>query len=340
MRGRCLISSAIVVALAACGTPSSAPHVAWPRFGPTRPGVVIAGHTNTVPDLVGPVDGSARLTIITEGNHFPVLLPLVFEGFPAWNETQPGCRIEANEILVITLPQAMVVRALREGSLQLGNLVLPFESDRVYPDIVMGGEEALRTLARAGIVEPQAFVIARHRGMGLLVRRDRADTLATLDRLIASDASVVLATPDEPGARRQYVDTLVALAGDRAADRLLTREVETFSGRLGIQHRDVPYAILTGVADAGLIFRHLAQFYAEREPERLAFVPIAGAEAFGNEIAMSRSTHAATDPAVACFERFLLANAPAAYGAAGFVAPPALEVGRRIELRTAPRSGD
>ena len=55
--------------------------IEWPRFGPERDVPELSGHTNAVPDLVGPVDGSARLTIFTEGNHFPALLPVVLDEF-------------------------------------------------------------------------------------------------------------------------------------------------------------------------------------------------------------------------------------------------------------------
>jgi predicted DNA-binding ribbon-helix-helix protein len=34
----------------------------------------------------------------------------------------------------------------------------------------------------------------------------------------------------------------------------MSHEVRTFPGRLGIQHRDVPYALLNDIADGGLIF--------------------------------------------------------------------------------------
>ena len=66
----------------------------------------------------------------------------------------------------------------------------------------------------------------------------------------------------EPGARNQYQATIQALLGKEAATALLARESRTFPGRLGIQHRDVPYAVLSDIADGGIIFSHLAAFYA------------------------------------------------------------------------------
>jgi hypothetical protein len=42
----------------------------------------------------------------------------------------------------------------------------------------------------------------------------------------------------------------------------MVKEVPTFPGRLGIQHRDVPYAILNNIANGGLIFSRPASYFA------------------------------------------------------------------------------
>ena len=46
---------------------SVAASVTWPVFGPQRMLPSLEGLTDTVPDFVGPLDGSAELTIFTEG---------------------------------------------------------------------------------------------------------------------------------------------------------------------------------------------------------------------------------------------------------------------------------
>src|SRR5262249_54325311 len=92
--------------------PAQAQSVPWPSQGPARGYLHLHGHVDHVPDFVGPIDGSAKLTIFTEGNHFPVLLPLLFNAFPAWCRSTGACQIDPVEILVITLPQPMVVEML------------------------------------------------------------------------------------------------------------------------------------------------------------------------------------------------------------------------------------
>jgi len=102
-------------------------------------------------------------------------------------------------------------------------------------------------------------------------------------------AATAMASESEPGARNQYRATLEALAGKDATAELLAHEIRTFPGRLGIQHRDVPYAVLNDIADGGIIFSHLAAFYAHTYPDRLRAVAVPDAERFGQELALART---------------------------------------------------
>src|SRR5262249_34200316 len=114
-----LLAPAIVLAAVSAG----AQNVVWPAFGPVRNLLRFDGFTDTVPDFVGPIDGSAELTIFTEGDHYPVLLPLVLQRFPEWCRATGACDADPAKILVITLPQPMIVRMLTEGGISLGNTV-------------------------------------------------------------------------------------------------------------------------------------------------------------------------------------------------------------------------
>jgi len=145
-------------------------------------------------------------------------------------------------------------------------------------------------------------VFARHRGLGLLLKRDLTD-IGDVESFRARAARIVLASESEPGARNQYRATLEALAGKDATAELLAHEIRTFPGRLGIQHRDVPYAVLNDIADGGVIFSHLAAFYAHTYPDRLRAVAVADAERFGQELALAR-TEREPSRLTAAFERF------------------------------------
>jgi hypothetical protein len=93
-----------VVGLLAClaASPAAAQNISWPAFGPERSLPRLDGLTDALPDFVGPLDGSAELTIFTEGNHYPVLLPLVLDAFPAWCKDSGACAVDAGKILIVT----------------------------------------------------------------------------------------------------------------------------------------------------------------------------------------------------------------------------------------------
>jgi hypothetical protein len=321
------------IGLIACfaAKPSAAQSIAWPPFGPDRGLLRLDGLTDTLPDFVGPIDGSAELTIFTEGNHYPVLLPLVLDAFPTWCMKTDICRIDGHRILIVTLPQPMILGMLLKGGIRLGNAVLPVGRDqRVFPDLVMAGAEPLRQLASAGIVESRAVVFARHRGLGLLLKQDLAD-VSDIGTFSDRVGRIVIASESEPGARNQYRTTLEAMIGKDATSQLLAREVRTFPGRLGIQHRDVPYAVLNSIADGGIIFSHLAAFYAQAYPDRLRYVAVPEAERFGEEIAIAR-TVGNHGPSTTAFERYFLETAQTAYPKGGFATQGAFRYGAELNL--------
>src|SRR4051812_4755263 len=110
-----LLAPLLILVATLGGSAVMAQSVSWPAFGPVPNLLRFDGFTDTVPDFVGPIDGSAQLTIFTEGNHYPVLLPLVLQRFPEWCRTNHACDADPARILVVTLPQPMVVRMLTEG---------------------------------------------------------------------------------------------------------------------------------------------------------------------------------------------------------------------------------
>ncbi|MEO1333718.1 MAG: substrate-binding domain-containing protein [Myxococcota bacterium] len=305
--------------------------VDWPRFGDSADALELRGHTNEVADLIGPLDGSATLTVFTEGNHFPVLVPMISDELSSWSSYHCDQSLAPDEVLVVTLPQVMIVKALAEERIRLGSAVVPLSLDRVYPDVVMGGREPLGNLAKLGRVRPEAVAFAKHAGLGLLIHRRHVSQIDSLEALADSDLTVVLATPEEAGARSQYLETLDAIIGTEQRERLLRREISSFPGRLGIQHRDVPYALLTGQADVGLIFGHLATFYSGAYPKDLLAIRVPKAKPFGRELYLAQTSDEPS-PAADCFERFVLGQAGNMYPSAGFVSPGEFEFRERIQL--------
>jgi hypothetical protein len=166
--------SATAVAQSAVNLTLPGPLV-WPVVTKVQPDLrSFAGHTDTVPDIVGRIGTPPSLVIFTEGNHLMVLLSEDIVGaFPLWAKSQPQyADLDVDNIVVVTLPQPVVVQMIRTGGIALGNLTLDVSrKSGFYPDIVMAGPDPLREVRKLGVIEPQARFFSRNRGPALLVRK-------------------------------------------------------------------------------------------------------------------------------------------------------------------------
>ena len=129
----------------------------WPALVRPPSGIrSFNGHTDTVLDLVGRIGEPPSLVIFTEGNHLMVLLSDdIIGAFPTWAKSQPQyADLNLDNIVVSTLPQPILVEAIRAGGIALGNLTLEVSRrSGLYPDIFMGYPEPLRLLHERGVVE-------------------------------------------------------------------------------------------------------------------------------------------------------------------------------------------
>src|SRR5215470_7248311 len=112
----------------AIGAGLAAPRpLVWPVVTKLQPGNrSLAGHTDTVPDIVGRIGTPPSLVIFTEGNHFMVVLSDDIVGaFPAWAKAQPQyADLHLDNIVVVTLPQPVCIQMIQTGAVALGNLTL------------------------------------------------------------------------------------------------------------------------------------------------------------------------------------------------------------------------
>ena len=79
------------------------------------------------------------------------------------------------------------------------------------------------------------------------------------------------------------------MIGQEATKSILTHETVTFPGRLGIQHRDVPQAIVARDADVGIILHPLARYFAATYSKLCAILTVLGAEKLFSTIAMAQA---------------------------------------------------
>jgi hypothetical protein len=289
----------------------------WPVVTKLRPGIrLFAGHTDTVPDIVGRIGTPPSLAIFTEGNHLMVLLSEDIVGaFPSWAKSQPQyADLDLDNIVVVTVPQPIVVQMIRTGGIALGNLTLDVSrKSGFYPDIVMGGPGPLRELRELGAIEPQARFFSKNRGFALLVRKGNPLGIHGLTDVARISARIALPDVREAGARARYRAAVDELIGKAAADALFAVEVPHFPGRIGIVHRDLPEMVARGYADVALTQYHLISYWTRIFPNHFELVPVSGAERFFVKIAFGRVIDPLRPRALKAFEEFFFSRAREVY---------------------------
>jgi hypothetical protein len=290
----------------------------WPVVTKLPSGIrSFAGHTDTVPDIVGRIGAPASLVIFTEGNHLMVLLSDDIVGaFPSWAKSQPQyADLDLTNIVVVTLPQPVVVQMIRAGGIALGNLTLDVSrKSGFYPDVVMGGPAPLRELRKLGAIEPQARFFSKNRGLALLVRKGNPLGIRGLTDVVRTGARIAL--PDavqEAGSRARYRAAADELIGKSGADALFAAEAPHFPGRLGIVHRDFPEMVARGYADVALTQYHLVSYWTRLFPNHFELVQVSGAERFSLKIAFARIIDPPHPRAVGAFEAFFFSRARDVY---------------------------
>ena len=298
--------------------PASAEPLVWPVVTKVPAGMrAFAGHTDTVPDIVGRIGTPASLVIFTEGNHLMALLSDdILGAFPSWAKSQPRyADLDLDNIVVVTVPQPAVVQMLRTGAIALGNLVLDVSrKSGFYPDIVMAGPDPLREVRKLNAIEPQARFFSRNRGFALLVRKGNPLGIHGLVDVARSGARIALPeAASEPGARARYRAAVDELIGKPAADQLFAAEAPNFPGRIGIVHRDLPEMVARGYADVALTQYHLISYWTRIFPIHFDLAPIAGAERFPVKIAFARAIDPRRARAAKAFEEFFFSRARDVY---------------------------
>ena len=308
----------------------------WPVVTKVPPDMrSFAGHTDTVPDIVGRIGSPPSLVIFTEGNHLMVLLSEDIVGaFPAWTKSQPQyADLDLENIVVVTLPQPVVIQMIRTGGIALGNLILEVSRrSGFYPDIVMAGPEPLREVRKLGAIESQARFFSRNRGPALLVRKGNPLGIHALTDIARTGARIALPNAVEAAARARYRSAIEGMIGKPASDALFAAEVPDFPGRLGIVHRDLPEMVARGYADVAFTQYHLVSYWTRVFPNHFDLVPVAGAEQFFVKIALARAFDPLRPKPAKAFEEFFFSRARDVYPKYDFARMDDNEFGATLRL--------
>ena len=315
-------------------THSPSEPLVWPALTKLQSGIrSFAGHTDTVLDVIGRIGAPPSVVIFTEGNHLMVLLSDdIIGAFPSWAKSQPEyADLNLDNIVVSTLPQPILIEAIRAGGIALGNLT--FEVSRpsgFYPDIFMGYPEPLRQLHQRGVVEPQARFFCKNRGVMLLVRKGNPLGIRGLSDVLRAGTRIAL--PDAGDVRAACRAAAEALLGKPSADVLFAAEVQSFPGRLGIMHRDLPEMVARNYADVAFTWYHLVSYWARIFPNHFEAVAVPGAEPFFTQIALARAVDPPRPRALEAFDEFFFSRARDVYPRYDFVPMNDDEFGRSLVL--------
>ena len=174
---------------------------------------------------------------------------------------------------------------IANGLIRFGNF-----RGRCRPQVAVGPAELAASLVAAGLTDGGALPICKSRGNVILVKRRNPGKILTVWDLGRKGIRLITPNPEtEQGSFRLYAVSIYRIAqNDKKPPSGMTAEglfnaifngkrggQKWFSGRR-IHHREIPWSVAYGKADAGLIFYHLAKHAKNVFPELFDIVPLGG----------------------------------------------------------------
>lgn len=191
---------------------------------------------------------------------------------------------------------------------QIQNKTLTFGNVRLEcrPIIAVGPKGLMTTLAEGNLIEGVPIPIIKNHGNVILVKKGNPKKIKSIWDLGRRDVKVITSNPKtETGSFLNYRDSIYNIAlndhdkpANWTADRLFNsifnstekleqhdvnhsnksnhrNRIKWLTGKR-IHHREVPWSIAYGQADAGLIFYHLALYMVRTFPDKFDIVPLGG----------------------------------------------------------------
>lgn len=223
--------------------------------------------------------GSCDLVLSTEGNFHPALQD-IWPHFLAKFEDRPLVN------WLYTTSPPISLEQLQHGVVQVGNLYV-----HCRPAVVIASRKIIKKLIKAGFTEGPAIPLLQDRGEMILVKKGNPKGIHSVWDLGRKGVRLVTPNPDlEPGAFGNYAATIAGIAAHdpkppqgMSAARLVDL---IFNGASGdpykwlagprIHHRDLPWSVALGRADAAVILYHLGLYIQQTFPESFDLVPLGG----------------------------------------------------------------
>lgn len=234
--------------------------------------------SNTLFDFHGVID-TCDMVLSTEGNYHMALhdiWPQFIEKFKddplhnAFYSTSPP----------IAIPQ------ISNGGVQFGNLYAA-----CAPSVAVASKRVIDKMIEAGLTEGDAAPIYQDRGEVILVKHGNPKGIKTVWDL--GRKGVRLVTPNaklEPGALKTYVEAIYNIAANDphppkgwTPEKLInvlfngeSQDKYKWLEGARIHHRDEPWSVAYGKADAAVFLYHLARYTKETFPDVFDVIALGG----------------------------------------------------------------
>lgn len=259
------------------GTPEidSPPILAWPTDrGNIQPNLN-DNTANTVHDLHAQID-SCDLMLSTEGNYHPALQDI-------WPVYLAKFKDAPLQNWVYSTSPPVVAQQLANRQLQFGNIY-----SGCRPSVAVANLQVIELLQRDGHTDGQEMPLYKDRGSVILVKRGNPKKIHSVWDLGRIDVHVVTPNPErEKGAFNTYAETIFGIASkDQKAHEGKNAETlfnNIYNGERGkwlagerIHHRNTPWSVAYGRADATVIYSHLARYIKATFPDLFDIIPLGG----------------------------------------------------------------
>lgn len=234
--------------------------------------------SNTLYDLHGAIN-ECDLVLSTEGNYHMALhdvWPLVLKKF----EKEP-----LHNAMYTTSPP-VVVPQLEKGLVQFDNVNLTCR-----PSVMVANKKVIDKVIAAGGSDGDPQPLYQDRGVVILVKKGNPKKIHTVWDLGRKGVHLITPNPDlEAGAFGNYSGVIYNVAANDphppkgwTAEKLFdtvfngkSKDPKKWLAGARIHHRDEPWSVAHGQADAALILYHLGRYTQESFPDTLEIVPIGG----------------------------------------------------------------
>jgi len=251
----------------------------WPADGENQEPSLSEPTANLINDLHAEIN-QCDMVLTTAGNYHMALKEI-------WNMYLK--RFSAEDPLLnwyYTTSPPIAKQQIKNSLVQIGNVSL-----RCRPQIAVGPKGLIGSLVDAGFTIGDAVPISRTRGNVLLLKKGNPKKIRTIWDLGRNYIRVVTPNPSvEPGSFTLYANSVYGIAkNDRNPPVGMTAESlfnaifngggndpqKWLSGKR-IHHREIPWSITYGKADAAVIFYHLALHAVTTFPDLFEIVPLGG----------------------------------------------------------------